>query len=91
MPVNISDPQAEALLRELVEKTGETEQQAVARAIRAVARAIRERLQRMSIAEDPNRVFDILSELARSYSRQARSEAEDPEAILGFDENGLPR
>jgi len=84
MPVNISDPQAEALLRELVEKTGETEQQ-------AVARAIRERLQRMSIAEDPNRVFDILSELARSYSRQARSEAEDPEAILGFDENGLPR
>jgi hypothetical protein len=84
MPVNISDPQAEALLRELIEKTGETE-------LQAIARSIRERLQRMSIAEDPNRLFDILNELARSYSRQASGDKGDPEAILGYDENGLPR
>jgi hypothetical protein len=84
MPVSISDPQAEALLRELVEKTGETEQQ-------AISRSIRERLQRMLIADDPNRLFEILNELARSYSRQARRDSGDPEAILGYDENGLPR
>jgi len=84
MPLSINDPQAEALVRELAVKNGETEEQ-------AVVRSLKERLLRVSAGDDPGRLADVLSKLARNYAAQPVLDPRDPEEILGYDDNGLPR
>lgn len=83
MSVNIKDPKAEMIVRELANATGET-------VTAAVRRAAEERLQRVrrerglrSIAED---ILDIGRRCARLPDLDTRT-ADD---VLGYDKHGLP-
>lgn len=84
MALNIKDPEADRLVRELATVTGES--------ITVAARnAFAERLQRVRIRKVPEvdraRVRDIIERARRRDSADTRSEDE----ILGFDENGIPQ
>lgn len=84
MALNIKDPEADRLVRELVAVTGES--------ITEAARiAFAERLHRVRArttpAADRARVRDIIQ---RARSRTAVDERTADE-ILGFDETGMPR
>ena len=84
MALNIKDPEADRLVRELATVTGES--------ITVAARnAFAERLQRVRIRKVPEvdraRVWDIIERARRRDSADTRSEDE----ILGFDENGIPQ
>jgi antitoxin VapB len=83
MPLNIKDPEADRLARELSEVTGES-------LTTAVATALRERLDR--VRERP-RGRDLRAELESIALRCAALPVLDdrPETeILGYDEHGLP-
>lgn len=83
MALNIKDPEADRLVRELVAVTGES--------ITDAARtAFAERLQRVRArtvpAADRGRVRDIIE---RGRARRVIDARSDDE-ILGYDENGVP-
>lgn len=83
MPLNIKDPEADRLARELSHETGES-------LTTAVATALRERLERV---RGSSRGPDLADELTAIALRCARLPLLDdrPEAeILGYDEHGLP-
>ena len=84
MPLSINDPQAEALVRELTVKTGETVEQ-------AVMRSVKERLQRLAAHEDQVLLADELNKLALSYASQPVADPRNPDEILEYGEDGLPR
>jgi len=83
MALNIRNPEAERLARELADATGET-------LTAAVATALRERLAR--VRERP-RSHDLAAELDAIAVRCAALPVLDDrseETILGYDEQGLP-
>lgn len=83
MALNIKDEEADALARKLAQRTGET-------LTEAVLNALKERLARTESA----RPRELLRELAAIRKRCARLKVRDaraPEAIIGYDANGLPR
>lgn len=83
MALNIKDPTADRLVRELAETTGES-------ITTAVTVAVRERLERvrgMSPAE--MRLQAILRISERAAARPVIDDRTDEE-ILGYDEDGLP-
>lgn len=83
MALNIKDPEADRLVRELVAVTGES-------ITEAARKAFAERLQRVRsrnvLTADRARVRDIIEQGRRLRTDQVRSEDD----ILGYDENGLP-
>lgn len=85
MSVLIRDPEADRLVRELAERTGET-------LTDAVKIAARERLERLSRSPadkdriDKKKLERILTEI-RSYPITDGRTADE---ILGYDESGLP-
>lgn len=83
MPLNIDNPEIEALVRKVTEKTGES-------ADRALEQSLRERLDRLGDNGKPRRLADVLDEIALSYAALPILDARDPDEILGYDENGLP-
>ena len=82
MPLRINDPEVEDLVRALVEKTGET-------ADKAIARALRERLERAADREHRTLV-DELDEIAKRCAALPDLDTRSPDEILGYDEDGLP-
>ncbi len=83
MPLNIKHPEADRLARELARTTGETLTQ-------AVVAALRERLQRESGRRHDRALHE---EVARMQARLARLPVLDrrpADAVLGYDEHGLP-
>ena len=82
MPISINDPQAEALVRELTVKTGESAEQ-------AVLQSLRERLQRLSVDEDRGQLAEELNKLALSYAAQPVLDQRHPDEILGYDRNDI--
>lgn len=83
MPLNIKNPEADRLARELADATGET-------LTRTVIVSLRERLERVrgrrygeGLREDVARIQERLAGLPR---RDRRSDDE----IVGYDEHGLP-
>ena len=83
MALSIKDSETERLAKALAEKTGET-------ITMATRRALEERLRRLANAG--NRAV-LLEELAASRRRWAKLPVLDnrsADAILGYDENGLP-
>lgn len=87
MALSINDPEAEALVRELAVKTGETEEQ-------ALRQSLKERLQRIS-RTNGNRVegealIKRLTEIALHCAALPDVDTRTPDEILGYDENGLP-
>jgi antitoxin VapB len=83
MALNIKDPEADRLARELSQKTGET-------ITKAVTTALRERLQRES-ARHPLRLADEIIAISRRAAALPRRTGRTPEEIVGYDERGLPR
>ena len=101
MPLSINDPTAEALVRELTVKTGETAEQ-------AVVQSVKERLQRLTDSVDrgnPNGLL-VENELGKKYEGEELVrhltdialhcaslpdfDTRSADEILGYDENGLP-
>jgi antitoxin VapB len=85
MALNIKHPEADRLARELAAQTGES-------ITDAVLNAIRERLARQQHARRPHAT--LRKELARIRERCARLPVLDDrpaDAILGYDDRGLPR
>jgi antitoxin VapB len=83
MPLNIDNPEIEALVRKLAEKTGESVEM-------AVERSLQERLERLGENGKPRRLADVLDEIALSYAALPILDPREPDEILGYDENGLP-
>lgn len=83
MALNIRNPEAEALAEKLARLTGETK-------TRAVTDAIREKLERLTQQRSGRRLADELDEIARHCSRLPVRDARAPDAILGYDEQGVP-
>lgn len=84
MPLNIKDPEAHALARELARTANETITQ-------AVKTAIRERLRRLRGRRPPRRLADELDEIARRCAALPVLDPRSPDEIIGYDERGLPR
>jgi antitoxin VapB len=82
MALNIKDPEADRLARELVARTGET-------ITEAVVKALRERLRREA-AQSTVSLRDEIMEISRRAARLPRRTGRTPDEIIGYDERGLP-
>ncbi|HEU5234085.1 MAG TPA: type II toxin-antitoxin system VapB family antitoxin [Terriglobales bacterium] len=82
MPLRINDPEVEHLVRALVEKTGEAPD-------KAIARALRESLERVADHERPT-LADELDEIGKRCAALPDVDTRSPDEILGYDEDGLP-
>ena len=85
MPLSIKDPEADRLARAVAQRTGETLTQ-------AVVNALRERLAREQRKEQAieSLVEDVM-EIGRHCAALPLLDARSADAIIGCDENGLPR
>ncbi len=88
MPLNIKDPEAERLARELAARTGET-------ITETVVKALRERLRRETagtgIALPGRALKDEIMAISRRASRLPRRGGKTPEEIIDYDKRGVPR
>jgi antitoxin VapB len=85
MPLNIKDPEAHDLARELAMATGGT-------ITRAVTIAIRERLQKVRRGETarPHRLADRLDEIADHCAALPVLSDRSIDDILSYDDRGMP-
>lgn len=83
MALNIKDPEADRLARELARRTGESLTQ-------TVIKALRERLKRQSAAS-PLGLKDEIMAISRRAAAMQRRTGRSPEEIIGYDDKGLPR
>ena len=85
MPLSIKDPEADRLARAVAARTGETLTQ-------AVITALRERLAREERrAEDADTLVDEALEIGRHCAALPVHDPRPPDALLGYDESGVPR
>ena len=83
MALNIRNPEAEELAERLARLTGETK-------TRAVIVALRERLRRLHRERSGWCLADELDGIGRHCASLPVLDGRSPEAILGYDENGVP-
>jgi antitoxin VapB len=83
LALNIKDPEADRLARELAARTGESITQ-------TVVKALRERLKRET-AKTPVGLKEEIMAISRRAGRLPRLTDQSPEEIIGYDEQGLPR
>ncbi len=83
MALNIKDPEADRLARELAARTGET-------ITETVVKALRERLKRET-AKVPVELQDEIMAISRRAGQIPRHTSRTADAIIGYDEKGLPR
>jgi antitoxin VapB len=81
--LNVKDPEADRLARELAPATGESPTE-------AVLTAIRERLQREAGRGDRQAVKDDLRRIQQHFVRGRGKARLTAEEIIGYDEQGLP-
>ena len=86
MGVFIKKPEAEAKIRELAERTGES-------ITDAIERAVDERLQRLGPKEKKKGRIDRkkLAELLAYFDSLPVDDPRSPDEIIGYDEHGLPK
>jgi antitoxin VapB len=84
MAVNIKDPRADMLVRELAHETGEN-------ITTAVVIAVSERLDRLHAGRRVRSLADELDEIAQRCAALPVLDRRSEEEILGYDEHGLPR
>ena len=85
MALNIRNSRAERLADEVARRTGETKTQ-------AVTRALEERLDRLKKASGHRRrLVDDLNAIAEHAGQLPVRDARDPDEILGYGDDGLPR
>ncbi len=82
LALNIKDPEADRLARELAARTGET-------ITETVVKALRERLKRET-AKTRVGLKDEIMAISRRASRLPRRRDQTPEHIIGYDERGGP-
>ena len=83
-PLNIKDPQAYRMARELSERTGES-------LTEAVRVSLRERLEREKRREPDAVIMEKLLEISERCAALPVLDARSDEEILGYDEIGVPR
>jgi antitoxin VapB len=83
MSLNIKDPDADTLARELAQTTGET-------ITEAVSVAVQERLERLRAARTRRSLADELDEIALRCAALPVLDERPEEEILGYDAHGLP-
>lgn len=83
MALSIKDPEADRLAREVAKATGET-------LTAAVVQSLRERLARVRRARGPHLQESLLT-IARRCADLPVRDARSADAIVGYDDNGLPR
>ena len=81
--LNIKDPEAHALARQLAEQTGET-------LTRAVTEALRERLARVTRAQRPDVTAEDLLAIGRRCAATLRGRPVEHDSLL-YDEHGVPK
>lgn len=86
MALNIRDPEAHRLAREVAQATGETMTE-------AVKTALRERLARVrqSMDADAQARFDDIMGFARRWREAPVADPRPLDRIVEYDEHGLPR
>jgi antitoxin VapB len=85
MGVFIKKPEAEAKIRELASRTGET-------LTDAIERAVEERLQRLGPPRRKGRVdHKKLAELLAYFDSLPVDDPRSPDEIIGYDEHGVPK
>jgi antitoxin VapB len=84
LPLNIRNPQAEELAATLAKLTGETKTE-------AVTQALRERLERVRRARSRRRLADELDGIALHCAGLRVRDSRNPDDIIAYDENGIPR
>ena len=82
MALNIKDPEADRLARELSARTGET-------ITEAVLKALRERLKRECV-KTPMSLKDEIMAISRRSAALPRRTGRTPDEVIGYDERGLP-
>lgn len=83
MAINIKNPEADALARQLAERTGES-------VTDAVMNALRERLARTERTRGPA-LRDELAAIRKRCARLPVRDARSAEEIIGYGDDGLPR
>ena len=83
MALNIKDPEADRLARELAAKTGET-------LTETVIEALRQRLKREA-ARAPVSLKDEIMAISRRSAVLPRRTGRTPDEIIGYDAHGAPR
>lgn len=85
MALNIKDPEADRLVRELAAATGES-------ITEAARKAFAERLQRIRTRRDDSGARRArLQEIVDRARRQPLLDDRSADEIIGYDENGLPQ
>lgn len=82
MALNIKDPEADRLARELAARTGKS-------ITEAVKTALRDSLKRKTV-KTPVRLKDEIMEISRRAAKLPRRTDQTPEEIIGYDERGVP-
>ena len=82
MALSIKDPEADRLARQVARITGET-------LTGAIVQSLRERLVRVQRRRGPGLAAELLA-IGDRCSRLPVLDDRTPEAILGYDESGLP-
>ncbi len=83
MNLNIKNDEAHRLATQLAQLTGET-------LTKAVTIALKERLEREKKQRNRAGVANALMQVARRCNARPILDNRNPEAILGYDEHGLP-
>ena len=84
MPLNIKNPEADELARELAERTGET-------ITEVVIHALRDRLERERGRRRPQSLKEQLREIGKRCAALPDLDTRSAEDIIGFDDAGVPR
>lgn len=84
MALSIKHPEADRLARELAAKTGES-------LTDAILNALRERLRREQGRARGPRLRDEIRAIRQRCAAMSVKDHRSPDAILGYDEQGLPR
>jgi antitoxin VapB len=83
--LNIKDPEAHAMAKELARRTGKS-------LTWVVKDALRERLRREPAPErEQKRIQELLKRVAAEISEMPVLDSRTPDEIIGYDEHGVPR
>lgn len=83
MALSIKNQEADSLARQLTRITGET-------LTDAIVISLRERLERKRLQVDARPLAERIMEVGRDCARLPLLDSRPPEAILGYDQDGLP-
>ena len=83
MPISIKNPETEQLARQLAEETGES-------ITEAITKSLQDRMQRLRGRRNPKHLEEEIADILARLDALPRMDGRSDDAILGYDENGLP-